>query len=78
MKKLVAVIIVLAVIAIYPTTNFLIINSKKNTAHEDTSAGVSVLDSYAGVSVEKVDKAIAEAKKKQEELNQIEAIQGLV
>ena len=78
LKKLVAVIIVLAVIAIYPTTKFLIINSKKNTAHEDTSAGVSVLDSYAGVSVEKVDKAIAEAKKKQEELNQIEAIQGLV
>ena len=78
MKKIIAAFVVLAVIAVYPTTNFFIIKSKKNTTTEDTSAGVSVLDSYAAVSVEKADKSVAEAKKKQEEILADEAIKGLI
>ncbi len=78
MKKLVAALVVLILVIIYPTVNFFSIKSKKSTSSEDTSAGVSVLDSYAAVSVEKVDKAIAAAQEKQQELHEAEAIQGLI
>lgn len=78
MKKLVASLVVLILIILCPTVNFISLKSKKTSLDEDTSAGVSVLDSYAAVSVEKVDKAISAAQEKREEIVQEEAIQGLI
>ena len=78
LKKIIAALVVLALIVICPTANFFSIKSKNNVVSEDTSAGVSVLDSYAAVSVEKADKAVAAAKEKQEEIMEYEAIRGLI
>lgn len=78
MKKLVAALVVLVLIISFPAVNFIVLKSKKSSAHEDTSAGVSVLESYAAVSVEKADKAVAKAKEKQEEILEYEAIKTLV
>lgn len=78
MKKLVAALVVLILIALFPAVNYFSLKSEKSTVFEDTSAGVSVLDSYAEISVEKADKAVAAAQKKQQELHEAEAIQGLI
>lgn len=78
MKKLVAALVVLAVIIAFPVINFFVLKSKKSFPQADTSAGVSAVEKYAAVPVEKADKAVAAAQKKQEEFRREEAIQTLI
>lgn len=78
MKKFFAALTVLALLVIYPVSNFVSLKSKKDAPSGDTSKGVSVLEEYSAVPVEQVDKALAEARKAQEELRNEEALQGLI
>lgn len=78
MKKLVAALVVLVLVIAYPITNFFILKSKRSDLEADTSAGVSALEEYAAVPVEKADRAVAAAQKKQEEFRRNEAVQGLI
>lgn len=78
MKKIIVSLVVLALIIVYPVTNFFILKSKKSYDSADTSAGIAAVEKYAAVPIEKAEKAVAAAQKKQEEFLRYEAMRGLI
>lgn len=64
MKKVLFSVVALLVIIIYPLCNLIAISSNKARPSEDVSEGLSVVESFGNVSVEKADNAVKAAEKK--------------